>query len=389
MVMRPKQKRFVDGIELADNLYVDPRKRPDYYQVKLPDGRMRVFFAETPRDANEIVAEAMAALASGVVIDGAAPPTREQTLFQVERYILYAEKLNPRLKQQRSWSENSVYAFRQFARTFDRMSTITIDAINVWWDGLSYHQQKQRQAAFRRMFNWFMRERIVPRVTFNPFTLSDDLPRLLVKQKPEKQRPPLTELGYRQVRKAAGELGLEALQLAMGISLYTTLREGDVCSLRFDEHVVDGRLQVVVGKSEKQRGPYHAARLSWTLAEHPRLKRLIDRARELSLANRRCPYVISHSPKRRAWNGDKQHICQVTTERLARMFADARTHAGLSGVTFHEVRGLASTLYRVAGYTTREIQHLMAHEDESTTRGYQNPRELPYEDVTMKLEVEL
>lgn len=173
--------------------------------------------------------------------------------------------------------------------------------------------------------------------------------------------------------------------LAMRISLYTALREGDVCRLRWED-IKDGELRVVVSKSEAQRGSARAARLSWKLSDHPGLKAAIDRARELSLIHRRCPYIISHRPQRRVWNEQKEHICQVTGERLSRMFAEARDHAGVPGAVFHEIRGLSATLYKVAGYTNQEIQDLMAHEDVATTVGYQNADELPFKTVTMRIE---
>jgi integrase len=387
MSMRPKKPRIIDGIQLADNLYPDPRRRVGYYQYKFPNGKMRVFKADSPSDANEIAAEAIEAFHAGVGADGDSP-TREHLAFHVGRYILETERLNPKLKTKSQWA-NDCYALKKFAREFKHLSVITHEALQSWWDALTFHQQKQRHSPFRKFFNWMMRQELLPKLKFNPFTLNDALPRLLRKEVPDKKRPPLSQLQYRQIRQAAGELGYECLQLAMGISLYTTMREGDVCNLKLRENVADGELRRVIGKSEAMHGAHGAARLSWKLDKHPKLKALIDRARELALMNKGCPFAISHTPKRRAWNEGKEHLCQVTGERLYRMFIEARDRAGIKGVTFHEVRGLSSTLYRLAGYTNSEIQKLMAHEDVQTTRGYQNPDELPFEEITMRLECEL
>ena len=80
----------------------------------------------------------------------------------------------------------------------------------------------------------------------------------------------------------------------------------------------------------------------------------------------------------------------VTTQQLAdensALFREVMEDCGIEGTSFHEVRGLSSTLYTKAGYTTEQIRELMAHEHVSTTLGYQDADALPYEAITMKLE---
>src|SRR5690606_18788771 len=102
----------------------------------------------------------------------------------------------------------------------------------------------------------------------------------------------------------------------------TSLREEDICLLRRKENLKDGRLRIVVGKSEAQHGAVGAARREWVLDEHPILKRMIDRCLELCLVNKGCPYLISHTPKRfvkwKHWNPAINHVCQVTPDRLSR-----------------------------------------------------------------------
>jgi integrase len=79
------------------------------------------------------------------------------------------------------------------------------------------------------------------------------------------------------------------------------------------------------------------------------------------------------------------------------MFTEARIDAkvhieipeGRTPCTFHEVRGLASALAAKAGYDIEAIQHAMAHEDEKTTKGYQDEHELPYEQVPIIMTPEL
>ena len=141
-----------------------------------------------------------------------------------------------------------------------------------------------------------------------------------------------------------------------------TLREGDIYNLRFDKYIVDGSMRVVVSKPEAQKGTARASRLAWNLSEHPILKREIDSARELPLLYRRCPYLLSHNPKLRNKSERKDHFCQVLTDRLSKIFRETRDACGIKGTSFHEVRGLSSTLFRPEGYDNSEIQAFMAHE---------------------------
>ena len=381
--MRPKKPRYLNGVLLADNLYTDPKKRPGYYSYVRPDGSKKTFVADSVEEANALAEEANALRDTDIPIERKRP-LRDSLAFHVPIYTKYMEELNPDLKRKTSWV-NRKLALKQFASTFEYLTDLTHEAIVTWWDAMTYHSQKARQAEFRRFFNWLMRQGLTPKLKYNPFTRSDDLPRLLLKYKPPKTRLPLRMEQYRAIYDAAPDLGYECLQIAMEISRYTTLREGDICSLRWDTHIVDGELRVVVGKSLQQRGQIRAERLSWKLDEHPILKRAIDRARELSMKHARCPFVISHRPRRRVWNQRKEHHYQVTGDRLSRMFAEVMAACEIEGTSFHEVRGLAITLYRLAGYTNQQIQGLAAHESVATTIGYQDHEALPFKAVRMRL----
>ncbi len=381
--MRPIKRRMIDGVVLSDNLYSDPKGRSGFYRYKQEGGKFKTFRADSVEAANNIAEKANALRGKGLTADKAGPQ-RDKIAFHVPLYIAYREQLDPSLTKKRSW-DNRRYALNLFAKHFTNLSQINLSQIRGWWDELSYNQQKLRMAEFRRFFNWLMGQGLCQKGLYNPFTTADDKPRLMFKSKPPKTRAPLSLLHYRSIHKMAGRLGFEALQIAMNISRYTTLREGDICGLRFDKHLIDGVLRVVVSKSEAQKGTARAARLAWTLSEHPILKREIDRARELSLQNRRCPFILSHPPKRRTKTSEKTHFCQVLPDRLSRMFREARDACGIASTSFHEVRGLSSTLYRLEGYDNSEIQALMAHESVNTTIGYQNESELPYENVTLKL----
>lgn len=383
MPMRPKKPRYQDGVLLADNLYPDARRRPGHWRYRKPDGRFKVFHAESAAEANRLAEEANA------VRDSYEPsskpiPRRDQLPFHIPLYTRYRERLNPALTKKQSW-RNRKYALQQFAREFEQISQMNIGRIRDWWDELSYSQQKLRMAEFRRFFNWLMGQGLVPKIGYNPFTLADDVPRLLLKEKTAKQRPPCTEIEFWKIYKKAGELGYPGLQIGMGISRYTGMRESDVCALRFDRNVVDNRLRVIVAKSEAQKGSARAARLEWDLDKHPVLRRLINRARELALQNKACPFIVSHKPIRRRSEG-KEHLYQVLPRRLYDMFIEARDACQIKGVVFHEVRGLTATLLRQKGYSLEQIRKLLGQEHIHTTAGYIDASDLPHEEVTLSVE---
>ena len=372
-------KRFYDGVELVANLYPHQRKEPKKWRYKNPKSKKWVNLKElmTVQEANRLATELNQMVADGFYERHTIPS--ERTITYVNKYIIYQENLNPKLKHLDSWN-NRKYALRKFPDSFENIKSIDMQSLRNWWDELNYHKQKLHHAAFRKFFNWLMGQGLTPKLSFNPFSTNDDVPRLILKSKPKKVRLPCSQQTFNNIRKAAGNAGYECLQIAMDISRYTTLREGDICSLKWDKNIVDGCLKVIVSKSESQKGTMRAARLSWNLKEHPLLKQYIDRARELALVNRRCSFVISHTPKRKA-NNNKEHLCQVTGDRLGKMFAEVRT----INTTFHEIRGLSATLLKNAGNTKEQIQSIMAHESIVTTLDYMNPNELPYQNVTIHI----
>lgn len=388
---RPRKRRTVDGVELAENLYTDPRGRPGYWRYRRADGSDKQFQAATVHEANRLADEANKL--RDTVAPGSAParrPSREMLAYHAPAYIAYRERLDPALASKQSWT-NRRYAIEQFAATINvPLGQITRPQIQAWWDDLTPAQQKLRHAEFRRWFNWLMGQGLLPRLQYNPFTTADDRPRLLLKNTPVKARQPLPLDAYWRVYRQAGEMGYPGLQIAMALSLYTTYRREDIVTLRWDTNLADRKLRLVIGKSLSQKGNARAARHEWDLDAHPLLARIIARARELSLEHRRCPYIVSQMPRRRHKGPDgaqanRDHIARILPNRLTRMYAEAAEAAGVSGTSFHEVRGLSSALHSLAGYSTDEIQALMAHESKTTTLGYQDGHSLPYSRMEIQL----
>ncbi|SEG14004.1 tyrosine-type recombinase/integrase [Marinobacterium lutimaris] len=382
-MVRPKKDRFFNGIKLEDNLYPDNRGRDGHWRYMRPDGTFRHFNAETTEAANQIASH------NNARRENYTGPKKRGSQFgtlahYVDEFIDHREEQSPDLKAKGSW-QNRCYALRQFTRTITKpLARLTRADIDTWWTTLSHHQQKLRHAEFRKFFNYLMGRQLLPNMDYNPFTTADDKPRLYTRSKPKRKTKRLTIEGFWRIYTAAGELGYTGLQVAMGISLLTGMREGDIVDLRLDKDVADALMRRVIGKSANQKGDYKAARLSWNMGSYDLLRQLVQRARELSLQNRRCPFVVSQWPKQRRMGKTKTHMAQVTTRRLISMFDESRKAAGFTGEnepTFHSVRSLFDKLASDAGYDIKLVQHAMAHSSEEMTREYLEGHELPFEPV--------
>lgn len=387
---RPKKRRELDGVRLEDNLYPDNKGRSGHYRYLRPDGTFKHFTAETPHRANDLARKANALRDEYVK-----PRADKQRLTMlggyVEDFIEYRERQSPGLQGKASW-RNRGYQLRQFGREikipFSRLSKRHIDD---WWHGLTHHQQKARHAEFRRLFNYLMGRDVLPNFEYNPFTTADDRPRLYLNERPERTRKRLTRDGFWRVYQAAGRLGYEGLQVAMGLALTTFLREHDILTTRLSEHLDGDLLKRVISKSAAQKGHTKAARLQWDVGSYDLLRQVIKKGRELSLKNGRCPFLVSHKPKQRRIGKTKEHYAQVTPKRLQEMFSKSVREAGcwddlptgMKPPTFHEIRSLADALATEAGYDISQIQHAMAHSDEAQTLMYQANQALPYEAVAI------
>lgn len=389
---RPKKARYVDGVQLEENLYADNKGRKGHYRYLRPNGTGKFFTAETVHQANA------AARKANMERDGFIPNQEKQSELSpigihVENFITWRQQQSPDLLKTRSW-ENRRYALRKFAREFTQAPIkITREHIEFWWDNLSFNQQKQRHAEFRRLFNYLMSKGICRQFDYNPFTTSDDRPRLYLRSQPSRSRLRLDLQSFWSIYAEAGRLGYEGLQIAMGISLLTFMRQGDILSLKF-EHIDNDQqyLKKIINKSAAQKGHVNAKRLQWDIAQYKPLKKLIARAKELSLKNLRCPYLISHMPIKRCRSKAKNHVAQLTKERLAEQFREAREATGLwkklsenqKPPSFHEIRSLADMLAASNKFDTKLIQQAMAHSDEALTLMYQAHHDLPYDDVEVQ-----
>lgn len=388
---RPPKPRIVDGVELPPNLYLDPKKRAGYWRYIRPDGTEKIFQAELP-EAVRLANEANA-MADGLAKRKQAPPTRDSLARYVEEYIIYREGMAPKLKAKTSWKNYSGY-LRSFARDFAAtpVHLLELRPIVSWWEKLTAHAQRSRRAEFNKFFNWLAVNDLTPRLTSNPFSTADDRPRVILRPIVDSKKSRLDVAAFWSIYDQAGRDGLEFLQIAMGISLVTTWRRGDICALRFDQHLFNGFLGKAISKSHEKLGSKAGANLRWQLDKQPLLAALIRRARELSLQHGRCPFVVSMRPERRVIGEGKQHWAQVLPRRLSDAFTATRDRAGLYDYlppahrpTFHAVRALAAHLYGQAGYDVEQVQQIMAHTDREQTRHYQAGHDVQWTDVSLAL----
>jgi len=399
--MRPKKPRYFDGILLADNLYPDPRKRFGYWQFRRPDNKKNIRFeAKTVTEANQRATELLSLLVAGFNKD-AHIPTVKQLSYHLPLFFEHHEKLAPKEINKASW-KNRKNQLLAFAKQFPDVTLITHESVELWWDELSPAMQKSRGANFRKCFNFLIKRRLCESLHFNPFTTNDALAVLGRKAPVDKARLPVNKAQFDQIYLMAGKMGYFALQIAMKMGLYTTLRVGDLAALRLTKNIINQELRVIVSKSEAQKGSASATRLGWGFAEHPKLWAYINEARKLAKKNDECPFILSHKGKIKRHSKVKEHQRQILTDTLSKQFTDARDVCGYDTAwaeqqpklpsgesrtpfSFHEVRGLSITMLAKSGYTDEQVAEVTAHESVKTTQGYQNPDDLPYMPVHIQI----
>lgn len=280
------------------------------------------------------------------------------------------------------------------------VARVTQLEIQSYFDKFTGHAQRARRAEFKRFFNHLIARNPCPKLTGNPFSTDDSKPQVAMRARPGKRRMRLNLDDFWAIYHHAGNSGESFLQVAMGLSLITTLRRGDICELRLDKHVDGNLLRKQINKSHAQlsQAEFKAdpSNLSWNLKDHTMLRQLVNKARELSLQHARCPFLVSFKPKRRIKGDARIHSHQVLPDYLTRAFADTRDASGaFDGISprarpsFHEIRALASHLLNEAGHDTKDVQVLMAHTDEKITKHYQQGHAMQWTEIDLNIPAEL
>lgn len=400
-VARPRK---ADGRPMPKNMYILPgySKLPpeqQRFRYKLENGKFKSIKNSSgvlaPYDEAVQIAEAANRHRKSISTSS----SLSSLPYWLNQYIIFSEEQNPRLESKPYWRQ-SKSAMQAFAKLFAHIKTnhLQVNDLESWWYSLTYDQQHNRRAVFSKWFVFMMNKGAVK---VNPFATSEDRPHLIHKPKPEKKRLPLEIDDFWCVYRSAGELGLDDVQIAMGIALVTMMRESDICGLTFDDHIVNNHLRKSIEKSINQRGSVGASHLDFDLSVHALLSKLVKRARELSMKHQRCPYLLSYQPKQKRLGKTKTHTHQVTTDLLQKRFAMARDATGIwqdlpEGTTppsFHEIKGLAineaKKHAKAKGYSKEDISNQAAHTDGRVTDGYNANHDPVWSDARVSFDIDM
>lgn len=360
------------GLRLSANLVNDERGRPGRYRYKSADGKHRTIICEAT-DPLEAYREACDLADQANELRGINNYSSKSIRYWVDRYVEWMQRQNPRLAGRAGW-RNRVSSLKTFAAEHHQLQLrqVSVGALSSWWDRLTYDQQHNRRSNYSQFFQWAMAQGAAMQ---NPFNTSDAIPHLIQKKKPPKRRLPINNMEEFQAIYRHAE---DFVQVAMMISLTTTMRAGDVAALKFSD-VVNGQLQRTIAKSANQRGAMAASHHGWDLSVHTKLAQAIRRGRELAFSRLGSPpYIVNKEPRGPKSRKDADHPSQVTANDLSRGFAQAvkacgrwaHLPEGRTPPTFHEVRGLAIDLLLKSGIDITAVQRLAAHTDQAITSGY-------------------
>lgn len=352
-------------------VYSDPRGREGYWRVKLPDGRYKTLQAKTHEQA---------CLAARALIASLEAP-ESPWLHLVNRHIHRREEGSPELKAKKKWT-NSKYVLRAFARDIAEIASpdrVTMAHFLDYWDKLTRHQQDNLRPELNRFVKWAMLSELIA-LPANPIPLLDK------KAMPVKQRRRLTKELLLKVLAVAEERGYTGLIQASKLSLITSLRQGDLAKLKWDDNIKDGALCVTVSKSVASRGEVQATRLRWVLSEHPQLLEELKECKRQAMMNRDCPFVVSHFGANRK---EKEHPCQMTTDMICKQFTECMRviDPKPDHPTFHEIRSLSAALLEQGGTPGELISKIMAHTNHATTELYLHGHQRNFFDVNYSVTV--
>jgi len=184
---------------------------------------------------------------------------------------------------------------------------------------------------------------------------------------------------YKAIYKCAST----SIRNAMELSLNSIQRRTDIKNWRFDYDRGDGFVYLIQSKTRKHsmaaylRIPLNLP-VSYSQSGAKTLADLIKKYRDENV----CPYVIHQMPKRRGMTiaSEKNHVMQLTGDRLSKGFAKARDLAGVGKSsqhppTFHELLSLGELLRKQQGWTIKQIQKLRGHTSEKMTQKYLDGQE--------------
>lgn len=271
-----------------------------------------------------------------------------------------------------SW--NMALRFAKFCDS-KRISTKQIDKITIlnFWNTLSVDVQKKHKI-FVEFLDWVTSFNLNTQLVRWDYLPASKSGRLHYKDRAHSngQVRIQTMDEFWTIYHKAGQLNKYYLQDAMLLALYTTLREGDVLSLRRDGDAYDGKhLRKSVLKSINQKGEAIGTNLYWDLNKHTELAFLLKRMEQRAKKLNDCPYFVCHQYLYNQPSKQKDHPNQVLNDYLQHDWTEVRDSTNLwqdlpikQRPGFNEIRSLSATIAKYElKYVGKQISASMAHTD--------------------------
>ena len=320
--------------------------REGYFVFRTPAGKVypigRVPLATAiaeARDANRLLESRRLTLADRLTGAG-------QTVAELLRKMPAATKANT------AKSERSLDKQISAAMGAAQVSAVTVrDVAELLEKIIAAGHQRTAQALRSRLIRVFARGVSLGWIDHNPAHVTE-APRVKTK------RPRLTLDSFQAIYARAAEVA-EWLPLAMRLALVTGADRSTIAGLQ-RSMVADGYLTFQRSKTGARIAvPLHLRldALGWTLADV-----VNERTGVLS------PWLVHHVKQ---W-GNAPAGSAVKLDLFSKAFAKARDKAGLSGVSFHELRSLSKRLYDEQGNV--DTRALFGWRDPKMADKYSDPR---------------
>lgn len=265
----------------------------------------------------------------------------------------------------------------RFARYCDekRISSESIDKLAVFnfWSTLPADTQKKNTILIQ-FLDWITANSMNSKLDRWDYLPSSKGGRLHYKNKdPETAQVRIKNMDeFWSVYRQAGDMNKWYLQDAMLLALYTTMREGDVVTLRRDNGAYDGEiLRKSILKSHSQKGEAMGTNLYFDLSKHSELAFLLNRMDQRAKKMNDCPFFVCHLYERVTPSRKKIHDNQVLKDYLQADWTEVRDATGLwdhlnieQRPGFNQIRSLSAHLAKQKfKYKMTDISASMAHTD--------------------------
>lgn len=283
---------------------------------------------------------------------------------------------------------------------------LTFKQVSDWWwnegefRGEKYYKSgnvhANKKSIMKRFFAHLRQFRIVSVEEFidNPFnTRHSDTP-IGLKTKPKKLTKRLTPAQFKAIRKAADQAGAYWVVNAMDIGITTGMRIGDICSLRFDKHMVGNEIRAHFSKTGEE-GDEGTVHILIPLDKHRKVLAAVNQCQQTRSGclkkgdQKPSPYFIHKKYSCVKKSEEKSHYTQVLSHHFSEEFKKYRDIAiakdaiksedkrvftklkkGERHPGFHQIRSLFARTRLLAGIDRELTQQFMGHKESEMTEHY-------------------